>query len=230
MQRKAMSVLLFGALIALFNSAPGTSAKEVSEHSALTSHAASGPVKGKHPAVSASQLPLEDLHDVGYILQLIRQQAVDIYAEATRRKTATDSAVEPLDAIPNQPLLGERDYKPLRKAWIVFFMGAMEPLARLLDEGWRDASEEAVELKVPADKKPVLDRMMAKIGDSVTAINEHLNKCADVLDTTDSGNIVIAHEAVAIASEVSKAEQVRAKAVRMFGNLGEPGTYTRRSK
>jgi hypothetical protein len=228
MERKSMSVAV--GLIALLTASPRSSAQDAPDHSASASQAASDPVKGKRPPVPASQLPMEDLHDVGYILQLIRQQAVDIYAEATRRKTASDSAIEPLDVIPNQPLLGESDYKPLRKAWIAFFIGTMEPLVHLLDEGWRDVSSGTVKLKVPAVKRSVLDRMMAEIGDSLTAINKHLNKCADVLDTTDSVNLIIAHEAAGIAAEVSKAEQVRTRTFKIFGNVGAPGTYEMRSK
>lgn len=174
---------------------------------------------------SSSSLPLEDLHDVGYILQLIKQQSVDIYAEATRRKTLSDSTIGPLDRIPDQPLLAESEYKPLRKAWIVFFLGTMEPLAKLLDEGSRDVTSGAVELKVPADKKPALDHLMAEMSERITAINQHLNKCADLLDTTESGNLIIARESAGIASDAAKAEEIRVQAVKMFGNLGEPGTY-----
>jgi ABC-type hemin transport system substrate-binding protein len=81
---------------------------------------------------------------------------------------------------------------------------------------------------VPTNKKAVLDRMLVQITDSIASINTHLNKCAEVLDTSDSGNKVIAQEAASIVSEVSKAERVRAKAVLLFGNLGEPGTYEMR--
>jgi hypothetical protein len=78
---------------------------------------------------------------------------------------------------------------------------------------------------VPADKKPVLNQLMAEMTESVAAINKHLNKCADLLDTTESGNLIIARESAGIASEAAKAEEIRVKTVKMFGNLGEPGTY-----
>jgi len=214
MRRRFISSLLVAALIASFASSPRSSAQDEA--------------KRKLPPVSASQLPLEDLHDVGYILLLIKQQAVDIYAEAARLKTVSDATIQPLNAIPQQPRLEESAYKPLRKAWIVFFIGTMEPLVHLLDEGLKDINSGAVELKVPVAKKPELDRMTAKIGDSLAAINKHLNTCADVLDTNDSDNLIIADQARAIADEVAKAEDVRRQAVKMFGNLGEPGTYEMR--
>jgi hypothetical protein len=169
--------------------------------------------------------PLEDLHDAGYVLELIKQQAVDIYAEARRLKTVTPGTVEPLVSIPNQPVRPESAYKPLRKAWVVFFIGTMEPLVNLLDEALKDVRTGAVDLKVPAHKKAVLDHMMTEIADSITSINKHLTTCAEVLDTNEGGNIVIAQEATAIVSEAAKAERVRAKTVLLFGNLGEPGSY-----
>jgi hypothetical protein len=106
----------------------------------------------------------------------------------------------------------------------------MEPLVHLLDEGVRDVGSGAVGLKVPVNKRPELNQMMAKISDSLTAINKHLNKCADVLDTTDSDNLVIAQEAAEIVDEAAKAEKARAETVKVFGNLGEPGTYEMRNK
>src|SRR6202034_4099066 len=101
----------------------------------------------------------------------------------------TPGTVEPLVAIPNQPVRPESAYKPLRKAWVVFFIGTMEPLVNLLDGAFNDVRTGAVDLKVPPHKKSLLDRMMTEIGDSITSINTHLTKCAEVLDTNEGGNI-----------------------------------------
>jgi hypothetical protein len=229
-KRKVWSVLP-AVLMLLFISTPRSSAQGVHDQPAptATSENTETGLPGKSGSSSSAHLPpLEDLHDAGYVLQLIKQQAVDIYAEARRLKTVTPGTVEPLVAIPNQPVRAESAYKPLRKAWVVFFIGTMEPLVKLLDEAFKDVSTGAVELKVPPNKKALLDRMLVQITDSIASINTHLNKCAEVLDTSDSGNKVIAQEAASIVSEVSKAERVRAKTVLLFGNLGEPGTYEMR--
>jgi hypothetical protein len=208
MGAKAASVLFAMALIVAFISTPLSSAKDASSGSG-----------------NIHQLPLEDLHDAGFVLKLIGQQAVAIHAEATRLKTAPPGSVESLSAISDQPLRSDPEYKPLRKAWIVFFIGTMEPLVHLLDDALKDALSGAYEMKVPAEKKASLDHMMKDISGSVGEINKHLNKCADVLNNADVSNTLIAREAAAIASETLKAEQVRAQEVKLFGNLGEPGTY-----
>jgi hypothetical protein len=170
-------------------------------------------------------LPLDDMHDVGYILQLIRQQAVDIYAESTQRKDDKSGSLAPLTTIPHQALADQSEYKPLRKAWIVFFIGTMEPLLGLLQEAFREVKSGEVILKVPQKKSAELIALESQVGECLASMNNHLNKCAAVLDSDEVGNVIVAQEAEGIAADASKAEEIRQKTVKAFGNLGAPGTY-----
>ena len=91
-------------------------------------------------------LPLDNLEDIGYTLQRVQQQAIDLYVEATRKRREAKVLSKSI-IIPHEKLQAEGYYQPLRKAWLVFFVGTMEPLVQLLVHDVHDIEEHLSEVK-----------------------------------------------------------------------------------
>jgi hypothetical protein len=106
--------------------------------SAIAQATVQAPVEAKTETLSDEQmerqfaLPLDNLEDIGYTLQRVQQQAIDLYVEATRKRREIESDCLSRLVIPHEKLQAEGYYQPLRKAWLVFFVGTMEPLVQLL--------------------------------------------------------------------------------------------------
>src|SRR5579885_2705732 len=69
---------------------------------------------------ATAELGLENIQDVAYTLQRIRQQAINIYVEATRKKVHHyELNIPSLSSMPQDALESQSAYLPLRKAWLV---------------------------------------------------------------------------------------------------------------
>ncbi|MDP3510624.1 MAG: hypothetical protein Q8T09_21845 [Candidatus Melainabacteria bacterium] len=156
-------------------------------------------------------LPLDNLEDIGYTLQRVQQQAIDLYVEATRKRRETKVLSKSL-VIPHEKLQAEGYYQPLRKAWLVFFVGTMEPLVQLLVHDVHDIEEHLSEVKIVRGKQKQFDQVYAQWRQAITAINRHLDVLTEQIQATSPSNIVVANEARAIDLEIGKAMQLRLKA------------------
>lgn len=165
-------------------------------------------------------LPLDNLEDIGYTLQRVQQQAIDLYVEATRKRRETKVLSKSL-VIPHEKLQAESYYQPLRKAWLVFFVGTMEPLVQLLVHDVHDIEEHLSEVKIVRGKQKQFDQVYAQWRHAITAINLHLDVLTEQIQATSPSNIVVANEARAIDLEIGKAMQLRLKA---YDILAEAGT------
>jgi hypothetical protein len=97
-------------------------------------------------------LPLDNLEDIGYTLQRVQQQAIDLYVEATRKRRES-KVISKCLVIPHEKLQAESHYQPLRKAWHVFFVGTMEPLVQLLVHDVHEVEAHLSEVKLVHGKK-----------------------------------------------------------------------------
>lgn len=184
---------------------------------ALAQEKAESKVESKAETLSDEQmekefaLPLDNLEDIGYTLQRVQQQAIDLYVEATRKRRETKVLSKSI-IIPHEKLQVESYYQPLRKAWLVFFVGTMEPLVQLLVHDVHDIEEHLSEVKIVRGKQKQFDQVYAQWRQAITGINHHLDVLAEQIQATSPSNIVVANEARAIDLEIVKAMQLRLKA------------------
>ncbi|MBP9090710.1 hypothetical protein KBI23_06735 [bacterium] len=164
-------------------------------------------------------LPLDNLEDIGYTLQRVQQQAIDLYVEATRKRRESKVLSKSL-MIPHEKLQAEGYYQPLRKAWLVFFVGTMEPLVQLLVHDVHDIEEHLSDVKIVRGKQKQFDQVYAQWRQAITAINHHLDVLTEQIQATSPSNIVVANEARAIDLEIGKAMQLRLKAYDILAQAG----------
>jgi hypothetical protein len=164
-------------------------------------------------------LPLDNLEDIGYTLQRVQQQAIDLYVEATRKRRETKVLSKSI-IIPHEKLQAEGYYQPLRKAWLVFFVGTMEPLVQLLVHDVHDIEEHLSEVKIVRGKQKQFDQVYAQWRQAITGINHHLDVLAEQIQAPNPSNIIVANEARAIDLEIVKAMQLRLKAYDILAEAG----------
>lgn len=164
-------------------------------------------------------LPLDNLEDIGYTLQRVQQQAIDLYVEATRKRRETKVLSKSI-IIPHEKLQAEGYYQPLRKAWLVFFVGTMEPLVQLLVHDVHDIEEHLSEVKIVRGKQKQFDQVYAQWRQAITGINHHLDVLAEQIQAPNPSNIIVANEARAIDLEIAKAMQLRLKAYDILAEAG----------
>lgn len=162
---------------------------------------------------SGTAMPLDDIQDVAFTLQRIRQQAINIFIESTREKhTRYDLNIPSLSSMPKIPLKDENAYLPLRKGWLVFFIGTMEPLIQILNEELKHLDENAEQKDVPAAKLPQWQGIVKEWKIAFPGLIDQLNNCSNLLDEPSAANIAVAKSAQAIDQQVSVLDDILHKA------------------
>lgn len=172
------------------------------------------PPKAKaNDSEAGDSLALDDIQDVGYTLQRIRQQAINVYVESTRKTVkGYELNIHSLSSMPKTPLEDESEYLPLRKAWLVFFIGTMEPLVQILNEDIKHLDEKAIQAKMPSQCIPEWKVIVNDWIAAVKGLNEQLDVCAALVDDDAPGNIAVAKAAVSMDSRVTTLEAILRKA------------------
>ncbi|MBX9770481.1 MAG: hypothetical protein K2X29_03880 [Candidatus Obscuribacterales bacterium] len=152
-----------------------------------------------------------DIRDVGLCLKQIKQQAVFIYLEATRKELPVNSPgkiVEP-KALSVEGINFKDDYLPARREWLVFFIGSMEPIIRLMGNDVKDVQNGMYALSVPNISKEQFDKRWKEWTSTVTELNVALDKINDSLSSESGNNEVVASQAVVIFNGAKKLENLR---------------------
>jgi hypothetical protein len=167
------------------------------------------------PAVATpgETMTLDNMQDVAYTLQRIRQQAINVYVEATRKHVYRfDLHVPSLSNIPTAPLEPENAYLPLRKGWLAFFIGSMEPLVNILNEHLKSLDQRTIDCKVPAQVLTEWKNIVGEWTTSTKKLNTQLDVCSVFLNDSKADNIEVAQAALAIDNEISSMESILYKA------------------
>lgn len=172
--------------------------------------------------LDASKLPLDDVEDAALTLQAIRQSAVGIYLECTRQtdaelKLRLDSIA--LTSVPTAPLASAKSYLPLRKAWLVYFVGSMEPLVTLLTNDLKDLENGSKKLSVPENKKEAVEAVVKEWKLALGSLEKHLGRCAEYIDSDGEVNLEVARCAQSIDADVATMKGLLKKACEIV----EPG-------
>jgi hypothetical protein len=168
--------------------------------------AASAKNKG---ASALDYLPMDDIQDVAYTLQRIRQLAVNIYIESTRKKVHHyELSVTSFSVMPTTALEEQNAYLPLRKGWLAFFIATMEPLVQILNENLKDLDSRATQYAIPLQYRQQWQDHVVEWKKSVHKLDEQLNVCADMLDDPSPGNVQVAKAARAIDAQITVLDDI----------------------
>ena len=165
--------------------------------------------------LSAEEM-LTDLRDVRLCLAQLKQQAVNIFQEATRvtlhindmPQETTPTAIAAGMLKPNAP------YLPPRKEWLVFYVNTLEPTIHLLCEDISDIdSNNSKCSKEIAEKIKPLWKTWRK---DIEKINKRIDQIQEHIGSDNGASIAIANDAIAIYSTAEELERVRYKAAIIF--------------
>jgi hypothetical protein len=175
-------------------------------------------------ATTCDVMTLDDILDVALTLQHIRRHAIAIFFEATRKKsTQLDMKTLSLSAVPKSNFEDQKLYLPLRKGWLCYFIGTMEPLVQILNEQLKHLDEVATRNAIPADKMPEWHGIVKEWTTAVHELDTQLDICARVLDEPSPGNVEVAKCAQAIDQQVSVLESILLRSAKLKEEVNRPG-------
>lgn len=178
-----------------------------------------------NPRKETVQEVLSDLRDARLCLAQVKQQAVNVFMEATRTEmTPAEPALEHTPELISAKMINTKSkFVPPRKEWLVFYVNTLEPTIHLLCEDLKDV--DANHERYPAEFSKVLRPMWAPWRDDVLSINKSLDEMQELIGQEQDTNVPLAKVALDIYTKVSDLEKVRynaAKAVRDVVNKGKP--------
>ena len=155
---------------------------------------------------------LSDLRDVRLCLSQVKQQAVNIFMEATRTvMTPTEPALERTPEEINKKMLNPKaNYMPPRKEWLIFYVNTLEPTIHLLAEDLKDA--DASHDRYPSEFSSVLRPLWKPWHNDILSINKSLDEMQEIIGNDKGNNVPLANIALDIYSKISDLEKVRYKA------------------
>jgi hypothetical protein len=158
-------------------------------------------------------LTLDDVRDTGLTLQQIKDEAVHIYLEATRKPVAPDADPKLVEShvitVADFPI--DKTCLPVRREWIAFFVGTMEPIVHLLVEDIKAVERDTKELVLPNGNGAKATEAWQEWAQAVKDLNAELDKMTDILNSEKMTNKSIAEQAMAIYTTAQKAEDTRVK-------------------
>jgi hypothetical protein len=164
-----------------------------------------------------SDLTLSDLRDAGLSLNQIRQEAINIFLEVTRKTCHTSTKSElNIPALISEAeaaaMTRDSDYLPPRPQWLVYYVGTIEPIISLFTQDVKDAKAGVAQLMVPADTKdkmlPLWDQWIA----GTDGINKELTAINELIDDGKAENVALARHAAAMFKLSESLEGTRQKA------------------
>ncbi len=159
---------------------------------------------------------LSDLRDVRLSLGQVKQQAVNLFLEATRIEITPSSPV--LVTSPttiNESMLNKKHhvYQSPRKEWLVYYINTLEPIIQLLIDDIYDVDTN--ERRVPKKIEQQINPLWKTWSQEVASIRKSLDKVQESIEDGDS-NLKIGREAVAIYQKADVLEKTRYKVYNLF--------------
>jgi len=209
----AIIVSMLVAIMQPFAIASDTKTMATSQQSDVTK----APGVSEENAKISSDLAVENMQDVAYVLQRIREQAINIYVEATRKPVkGYDLNVVSLSKMPTNPLESQSCYLPLRKAWLVFFIGTMEPLVQILNEHVKHIDEKTKQRHLSSECIPKWCAIASDWKNSIKKLNNQLNICAAFVNDDAPMNVEVAKSAKSIDEEVTELDRILHRASKFW--------------
>ncbi len=152
---------------------------------------------------------LTDLRDTRLSLMQIKQQAVNLFMEATRTQVTMHET--PLEHTPQEIDLNMIDikskYLPPRKEWLVFYMNTLEPIIHLMTQDLKDVEDNG--LHAPQFIEGKVKPLLKPWHDELAAINESMDTLQTLIEPDDGTNLPLAKTALKIFTKASAMEHLR---------------------
>jgi hypothetical protein len=183
------------------------------------------------PISRSEELTLGDLRDSGIALNQIRQEAINIFLEATR--TLCDKTTRSELIIPNS--ITEKDlefavkinaYQPPRPQWLFYYVGTMEPIISMLSEDVHDAKSGVSKMLVPAGTLEHFKPLWLEWTTGIAGINNELTDISKLVDSTPPDNAALAKHALAMYKLTERLEHTRQKAFILVRDASKHGNVS----
>lgn len=167
------------------------------------------------------EVTLTDLRDLGLIIMQIKQQAENIYMEATRKPVHISARpeIEDVKIITTEPMKARGKYLPTRPEWLTFYVGTMEPIIHLFQVNVGSSNDAAAKkkecIKVPRSTRDKFEKLLDTYDKGVADMNSYLSKIYDNISEKDN-NITIAGAAVDLYKTAERIETARVAAFKLI--------------
>ncbi len=160
---------------------------------------------------------LSDLRDTRLTLTQLKQQAINLFLEATRPSMTVNDA--PLEQSPStitaQMLDAKKKYLPPRKEWLVLYVNTLEPIVHLLCEDINDIDTNGRKVSKAIEQR--INPIFSTWRDDVLSINKSLDQVQGALPVGDEhedagANAIIANAALNIFQRAEELEKIRYQA------------------
>lgn len=155
---------------------------------------------------------LTDIRDTRLSLMQVKQQAVNVFMEATRtlvttKEPALEHTPQEINAAMYDP---KHQYLPPRKEWLVYFVTTLEPIIHLMTEDLKDAEQNGIRAPEPirAKVRPLWQDWRAQL----LSINKSLDELQSSIGPDSGTNEGIAKAALNIYDGVTHLEKLRYQA------------------
>ena len=169
------------------------------------------------PSDRTDELTLADLRNSGIALNQIRQEAINIFLEATR--TPCDKTTASKLIIPNS--ITEKDlelaskitcFQTPRPQWLVYYVGTLEPVISMLSQDVHDAKSGASKMLVPASTVDKMKPLWKEWRAGIEEINNQLTEISNLIDSTQPCNTALIKHSTAMYNLTERLEHTRRKA------------------
>lgn len=184
---------------------------------------AAGPANSNLTIPESEEVTLTAMRDIGLIIFQIKQQAKNIYMEATRKKVniSAEPVIEDLKFIRNADIIKTDKYLKTRPEWLTFYVGTMEPIIHLFEVNTKSKDSDGGDDKekgkstnfilVPRSTKAKFQEQLAVYDKGIETLNSNLTTIFDNI-SEENNNIVIARAAVNLYEAAERMEKAREKA------------------
>ncbi len=206
--KRSLASVSFIALVLLIQSLSITTL----EAKANESNQVPSPLK-KRTVSDAEQMEpeamLTDLRDTRLSLNQLKQQAINLFGEATRsvfklgdvplERTPTFINVKMLDA--------RKKYLAPRREWLLLYMNTLEPIVQLLIEDVNDVDTNGRKVSKKIEER--INPLWSTWRNNVRSINESLDQVQSLIADAPDSNVAIAKAAINIFDRAEELEKVR---------------------
>ena len=159
---------------------------------------------------------LSDLRDTRLSVGQVKQQAINLFLEATRVVVKPgDVALHVSPTTINEEMLnGKKNYMAPRKDWLVFYINTLEPIVQLLTDDINDVDTNG--RAVPPNIEAKINPLWKTWQNDVRAINKSLDELQELIGPDSGTNIPIAKTALAIYKRAADLEKIRYSAYELM--------------
>jgi hypothetical protein len=168
------------------------------------------------------ELTLDHLRDAGLALHEIQRDVIYIFLEATRKptlKTRQADIVIP-STISAKNLEDDSSFNPVRAEWLVYYIGILEPIIKLLENDVNDTRNGYRTLLIPEGAGRLAEPLWRTWANDVDKLNQRLSQLNDSIEETGkTQNTAIAREAAAMFEITQQMEKSRKKGYNLVRNF-----------